>query len=220
VNHRRSALALLTLSLAGSADTLRLRSGATVNGNFLGGSADEIRFMVNDAVERFPRADVAFVTFGGDDAPSGIAPVAAPKIDPGPDIANVPFLRGSDGYITLEREIGMMDRQRGGYGGYGGGTVYRIPGQSSQVRVRQSDKIVFVIRASGVDPRQFQLYRLESRMGYRQTQPTMGGAPMGLPMRVNKIGDNVYELTPSRLSWGEYAVSAMNSSQSYCFGVD
>ncbi|MGA2197029.1 MAG: hypothetical protein ABSH40_17335, partial [Bryobacteraceae bacterium] len=50
---------------------------------------------------------------------------------------------------------------RGG-GMYGlGGTVYRIQGARSNVRVRQSDRVVFVVRfESGGDPRQFQLFRL------------------------------------------------------------
>jgi hypothetical protein len=73
----------------------------------------------------------------------------------------------------------------------------------------------------GSDPGQFQLYRLESRMGSRQTQPAMGGAPPGLPVTINKVGDSVYEITPTRgLYPGEYAVSPMNSNEGYCFGVD
>jgi hypothetical protein len=85
--------------------------------------------------------------------------------------------------------------------------------------VRQSDRIVFVVR--GIDPRQFQLYFLESRMGYRQTQPIMGGMPPSWPVSIRKIGDNVYEFTPTRpLHAGEWALSPMNSNDSYCFGVD
>ena len=206
------------LALAGHADTLRLRNGTTVNGSFLGGSADEIRFMVNDEVEHFRRADVAEVVFGSIDGPSNTAP---PRVDAGPDVANTPFLRGATGYIPLEREYGMMTRTGGGMYGMGGGMVYRIQGMQSPVRVRQSDRLVFVVRSTMGDPRQFQLYRLEPRMGYRQTQPTMGGMPPSLPLSIRKIGDNVYELTPMRQLYpGEYAVSPMNSNESYCFGVD
>lgn len=206
------------LAFAGRADTLRLRNGTTVNGSFLGGSADEIRFMVNDEVEHFRRADVAEVVFGSIDAPSNTAP---PRVDAGPDVANVPFLRGASGYIPLERAYGMMTRNGGGMYGMGGGMVYRIQGMQSPVRVRQSDRLVFVVRSTMGDPRQFQLYRLEPRMGYRQTQPTMGGTPPSLPVSIRKISDNVYELTPMRQLYpGEYAVSPMNSNESYCFGVD
>ncbi|HYW46504.1 MAG TPA: hypothetical protein VE959_26805 [Bryobacteraceae bacterium] len=204
--------------MSSRADTLRLRSGSIVNGSFLGGTADDIRFLVNDDVQHYARAEVAEIVFNSDTTPS--ASPETPKIDMVPDIAGAPFLRGSSGYIPLEREIGMMSRGGGMYGM--GATVYRIQGPRSPVRVQQGDRLVFVVRLNaGGDPRQFQLYRLESRMGYRQTQPTMGGTPPALPVTINKIGVSVYEITPARpLYPGEYAVSPMNSNESYCFGVD
>jgi hypothetical protein len=58
-------------------------------------------------------------------------------------------------------------------------------------------------------------------MGYRQTQPTMGGTPPSLPLTINKTGDSVYEITPARRLYpGEYSISPFNSNESYCFGVD
>jgi len=49
----------------------------------------------------------------------------------------------------------------------------------------------------------------------------MSGRPPALPVNVNKVSDSVYEITPARpLYPGEYAVSPMNSNDSYCFGVD
>ena len=215
----RFTILALALAISSQADTLRLRNGSTVNGSFLGGTADDIRFLVNDEVQHYARAGVAEIIFGTIDAPSA-GPEATPRIDMGPDIVGAPFLRGSSGYIPLEREIGMMSRGGGMYGM--GATVYRIQGPRSPVRVRQRDRLVFVVRLNrGGDPRQFQLYRLESRMGYRQTQPTMGGTPPGLPVTINEVGDSVYEITPARALYpGEYAVSPMNSNESYCFGVD
>ena len=214
----RFTILALALAMSSQADTLRLRNGSTVNGSFLGGTADDIRFLVNDEVQHYARAGVAEIIFGSIDAPS--AGPEAPRIDMGPDIVGAPFLRGSSGYIPLEREIGMMSRGGGMYGM--GATVYRIQGPRSPVRVRQGNRLVFVVRLNpGGDPRQFQLYRLESRMGYRQTQPTMGGTPPGLPVTINEVGDSVYEITPARALYpGEYAVSPMNSNESYCFGVD
>lgn len=214
----RFAIPALLLAISGQADTLRLRNGSTVNGSFLGGTADEVRFMVEDQVQRFPRADVVEVVFSSLAQPNGTA-APAPRIDVGPDIIGAPFMRGASGLIPLEREIGMISHSGGMYGM--GGSVYRIQGPRSPVRVRQGDRLVFVVRLSpGADPRQFQLYRLESRMGYRQTQPTMGGTPPGLPVSIGKIGDSVFEITPARLYPGEYAISPMNSNASYCFGVD
>ena len=214
----RFTILALALAMSSQADTLRLRNGSTVNGSFLGGTADDIRFLVNDEVQHYARAGVAEIIFGSIDAPS--AGPEAPRIDMGPDIVGAPFLRGSSGYIPLEREIGMMSRGGGMYGM--GATVYRIQGPRSPVRVRQGNRLVFIVRLNpGGDPRQFQLYRLESRMGYRQTQPTMGGTPPGLPVTINEVGDSVYEITPARALYpGEYAVSPMNSNESYCFGVD
>jgi hypothetical protein len=208
----------LILAIQIQADTLRLRNGSTVSGNFLGGTADEVRFLVGDDVQHYARADVAAIIFGSINAPAR-GPYPAP-VDPGPDLAGAPFLRGSNGYIPLEREIGTMARGGGLYGGFG--TVYRIQGAYSPVRVRQRDRLVFVVRLNpGGDPRQFQLYRLESRMGYRQTQSSMGGMPPALPVTINKIGESVYEIIPARALYpGEYAVSPANSNESYCFGVD
>jgi hypothetical protein len=214
----RFSIVALVLAMSSQADTLRLRNGSIVNGVFLGGTADDVRFSVNDQVQHFARADVAGIIFSSIIAPS--AGSEAPVIDRDPDVAGAPFLRGSSGLIPLEREIGMTSRGGGIYGG--GATVYRIQGPRSPVRVRQGDRLVFVVRLNpGSDPRQFQLYRLESRMGYRQTQPAMGGTPPSLPLSINRISDSVYEFTSARTLYpGEYAFSPMNSNESYCFGVD
>ena len=214
----RFTVLAVVLAMSIRADTLRLRNGSILNGTFLGGTADDVRFSVNDEVRHYARADVAEIIFSSNNAPP--ASPEAPRIDMGPDIVGAPFLRGSAGYIALEREIGMTSRGGGMYGI--GATVYRIQGPRSPVRVRQGDRLVFVVRLNpSGDPRQFQLYRLESRMGYRQTQPTMGRTPPALPVTINKIGDSVYEITPARALYpGEYAVSSMTSNESYCFGVD
>jgi hypothetical protein len=215
----RITIIAVILAISSQADTLRLRNGSVVNGSFLGGTADDVRFLVNDEVLHYARADVAQITFSSTNAPS-VSPEAPPRIDLGPDIIGAPFLRGASGYIPLEREMGTMSRAGGMYGI--GAPVYRVQGPRSPVRARQGDRIVFVVRLNpGGDPHQFQLYRLESRMGYRQTQPTMGGTPPSLPVTVKRIGDSLYEISPARALYpGEYAVSPMGSNESYCFGVD
>lgn len=212
---------IFVLVLTTRADTLRLRDGSTVTGNFLGATADDIRFSVNGEVQHYARANVAGIDFSP-------APIDAPAISSepdwvvrGPDYVNAPFLRGANVFIPLEREVATVSRGGGIYG-YGGATVYRVQGARSPVRVRQTDRIVFVVRLDpGWDPHQFGLFRLDSRMGFRQTQPAMGGSPPALRVTINKVGDSVYEITPSRpLAPGEYAVSPLNSNDSYCFGVD
>jgi hypothetical protein len=215
-----------TLAMIIQGDTLRLRSGGTVTGSFLGGTANEVRFMVDDQVRRFPLADVVAVDFSGamTSSEERVAPIVDPpppvRADPQPNVVGVPFMRGAAGLISLESEMPMLVRNNTMYG-MGGGTVYRIQGPQSPVRVRQGDRLVFVVRLTSGDPRQFQLYRLESRMNYRQTQATMGGSPMGMQVSINRVSDSVYEIAPTRnLPPGEYAISPMNSSVTYCFGID
>jgi hypothetical protein len=219
----RFTMLALALLMAGQADTLRLRDGAVVTGNWLGGTTDEVRFMVDDQVRRYPRVDVVEVDFTSIGAANPVAPVApvAPPVAIQPDVSGVPFLRGASGLIPLEREIGMMVRSNTMYGM--GASVYRIQGAQSPVRLRRSDKIVFVLRLnSGGDPRRFELYQFESRMNYRQTQPLRGGGrPPALPVTITQVGDSIYEISPARpLFAGEYSVSLIDLNQSYCFGVD
>jgi len=231
---KRLIVLTLAFALASAGDTLRLRDGSTVNGDFMGATFDDIRFSVNGEVQHYARANVAEILFSGApvDAPPPVPPpvpasVPAPAssepdwVIKGPDYVGAPFLRGASGFLALEREYATPARSAGVYG-MGGATVYRIQGGRSNVRVRQGQKIVFVVRLDGGgDPRQFQLFRLESRMNYRQTQATMGGSPPVLPLTIQKVGDSVYEIFPSRaLAAGEYSVSAANSNDSYCFGVD
>jgi hypothetical protein len=221
----RITTVILALLAAGQADTLRLRNGDTVTGSWLGGSADEVRFMVDDRVQKYPRAEVVSVDFTSIGPSSAIAPAVpvAPVAPPPvlePNQTGVPFLRGASGFISLERTYAMQVRNNGMYGM--GPTVYRIQGPQSPVRVRQGDKIVFVVRLNPRDdPRRFELYQLESRMGYRQTQPSMGGGPPpGIPVTINKISDSTYEITPARQLYpGEYSFSPMGSNENYCFGV-
>jgi hypothetical protein len=212
----------LALLVAGRADTLRLRNGTALTGSWLGGTADEVRFMVDDRVQRYPRADVVSVDFTSNGVSNAIAPVApvAPPPVLEPDVTGVPFMRGASGLISLERTYAMPVRGNATYGM--GPSVYRIQGPQSPVRVRRGDNIVFVVRMnSGGDPRRFELYQLESRMNYRQTQPSMGGGrPPALPVTINKISDYTYEISPARQLYpGEYSFSPIDSNQSYCFGV-
>jgi hypothetical protein len=59
----------LTLALAvaaiGLADTVTLKSGRVVNGNYLGGTPRQVRVEVGDRVETFDVGDIAKIEFGG-----------------------------------------------------------------------------------------------------------------------------------------------------------
>ena len=133
----RFIILMLALAVASPADTLRLRDGSIVNGDFLGGTADDIRFSVNGEVQHYARAKVAEITFS---AAPGNALAGASEPDwilRGPDYVGAPFLRGASGYVPLEREVAMAAR---GGGIYGTGAVYRVQGAHSPVRVRQGDR--------------------------------------------------------------------------------
>jgi hypothetical protein len=73
--------ALLAIAVLCSADTLTLRSGRTVNGQFLGGTARQVRMAVGDRVETFDVSDISDLQFGDGGAP---APAPAPP-PPAPD---------------------------------------------------------------------------------------------------------------------------------------
>jgi len=76
----RIAKVLATLLLAhgfwGRADTLSLRNGTTVTGSWAGADAEQIRFLVQDQIQTYPRSDVSAVTFG-DKQPKSQPPPAA-----------------------------------------------------------------------------------------------------------------------------------------------
>src|SRR5579885_2889658 len=56
---------LLAIVTIGAADTLTLRSGQVVRGEYLGGDARHVKMAVGDRVENFLVDDVASLQFGG-----------------------------------------------------------------------------------------------------------------------------------------------------------
>lgn len=60
-------LTVLTVAAAvlGYADTLTLRSGRVVHGDYIGGDARHVKFTVGDRVENFPVDDIDSLQFGG-----------------------------------------------------------------------------------------------------------------------------------------------------------
>jgi hypothetical protein len=63
------------------ADTLTLRDGKTVEGNYAGGDTRTIRMMVGDALQTFQVADVAGLTFGSSSTSSAEPQPSAPPPD-------------------------------------------------------------------------------------------------------------------------------------------
>jgi hypothetical protein len=65
------------------ADTLTLRSGRVVTGQYLGGDARHVRMAIGDHVDTFNVEDVGDLQFGGDAPPPPPAPVPPPPPDQG-----------------------------------------------------------------------------------------------------------------------------------------
>lgn len=105
-------VALLLATLSASADTLRLKSGAVIEGTFLGGDARTIRFLGADGASRqHPITDVAAIEFGG--APvtaaapaASAAPTARATIPPGTIIS----VRMIDSIDAKETAVGERYR--------------------------------------------------------------------------------------------------------------
>jgi hypothetical protein len=76
--HRILALVLAVCSIA-AADTLRLKSGRTVGGTYLGGDARNIRFDNGDRVQSYSVNDVAEIRFGSSaEGGSALTPTPTP----------------------------------------------------------------------------------------------------------------------------------------------
>ena len=81
---RLTTIAAVVVSLC-CADTLTLRSGRVVTGQYVGGDARHIRMAIGDHVDTFDVEDVGDLQFGGD-APSGPPPVTGVQIPAGTPI--------------------------------------------------------------------------------------------------------------------------------------
>jgi hypothetical protein len=86
------ALALAVAGI-GLADTVTLRSGRVVNGNYLGGTPRQIRVDIGDRIETLDVADVARIEFGGPPPAPPPAPAAEapPRLQRNPNPS--PILR-------------------------------------------------------------------------------------------------------------------------------
>jgi len=76
----RSLLLLLgvfVLALSASADTLELKDRRVVNGKYMGGTQENVRFLVNGKIELYPVEQIVALTFGGEER-SGDKPSAGP----------------------------------------------------------------------------------------------------------------------------------------------
>lgn len=215
----RTAFLVFAVAVACDADTLQFRDGSSVTGTWLGGTAHEIRFLVNNQAQSFPKSDIVEVTFGAISAPK---PITAPKIVLQPDRTGVVYFEDpTERLIQLEWVISRKIPSSS----LPGPTlwIWRVPGAHSPVRVTAGATMNFLVRLrNGEDPYKYELYPISSKGDYRQTISVRSGArPPALQMTVNVIGDGTYAISPVHfLGRGEYALSPRDSNESFCFGID
>jgi hypothetical protein len=148
--------------------------------------------------------------------PQPVAVVVPPPVPRPPDrpvsipsepdfIGAVYFQDESGTLLSLEQNRGIERK-----------TYWEMAGARSQVRFKSGQKMTFVVRlATGIDPKSFKLYPLETKNENRRT------TPMTLTFNVIKVGESSYGLIPVQdLAAGEYAFSPKNSDEAYCFGID
>jgi hypothetical protein len=216
----KHAIALLfVLLVTAHADTLTLRNGSSVTGTWLGAEANQITFLVDGQPRSYPRPDVLRVTFGSE------PPKAASGIDP--EIIGAIYVQRDSGVLApLERTQAMVHSSATiNAGGYKvPGRYWEMDGAKSPVRIKSGQKTMFVVRLSyGMDPGSYILSPLEARSDSRRTKadPKNRNAPLSLPLKVTKVGESSYGLTPATdLPPGEYAFNPNTSNDVYCFGVD
>jgi hypothetical protein len=71
--------AIVLLAAAAAADTLELKDGRVLQGTFMGGTQNTVRFMVDNEVKVFQRADVLAITFGSTTAAAAKTPAKSPS---------------------------------------------------------------------------------------------------------------------------------------------
>jgi len=80
----------VVLASLGCADTLTLRNGRVITGQYLGGDARQIRMAIGDRVDTFNVEDVGDIEFGGNAAPPSSQPPPAPDQNQGPGFRPLP----------------------------------------------------------------------------------------------------------------------------------
>lgn len=116
----RSTLALVTLvALAGSGfgDTLELTDGSLVEGRFLGGTQQTVRFQVGEEVVTYPVGDVLALTFTGappapETAPAEVEQVPQAEAEPVPAEPSPPAVSIPAGTRILFRAQEPLDSRR------------------------------------------------------------------------------------------------------------
>jgi len=221
MTRRRLVLPFVWL-ISAHADTLIFRNGAKLTGDWVGLDAERVKVMVDGQIQAYSRVDVSAVTFAGEpanrteNAPAARAPAEPANI-------GVVYLQDESGALwPLERNQGIQ--RTGGRSREAGVAYWEMAGAKSPVRLKSGQKMLFVVRlANGIDPATFSLFPLDTRQGERRTRsdPRNRSTPLQAALNIMNVGEVSYGLTPvNPLPPGEYAFSATNSNDAYCFAVD
>jgi hypothetical protein len=148
-----------------------------------------------------------------------------------PEVIGVPYYIDpvQNTAVPLEKELANTKFSSRMLGFAGSTTRAELKGNRSSFRLRSAQVPEFVIR--GVDPSRFKLYRLKSKKDRRELRISSSGV-LGLsgkvtleefeiPLSIAECGLACYKLKPeSELGAGEYAISPVDSNDSFTFGID
>ena len=70
---------VFALTMAGFADTVTLRDGRVLNGNYLGGTPRQVRLDMGDRIETLDVGDIVRIEFGGQAAAPDRDPWSVPR---------------------------------------------------------------------------------------------------------------------------------------------
>jgi hypothetical protein len=109
---KRGALSILVAALvvmrAAAADTLRLRSGQTVEGVFLSADQSQVKFLEPGAQPKvYPLANVEGITFAALPTPTSAAPTTSPKP------SNVTVLAGTSIMVRMVNSLSTSQNRAG-----------------------------------------------------------------------------------------------------------
>lgn len=107
---------------------------------------------------------------------------------------------------------------------------YQIPGSSSPIKIKKSDKVVLICKSvtNTIDPNQvINVYQFESKTKYRQVLTgvvgTFTGAEFGankFTFKASKYGQSSYKIEIDNLPCGEYGVTILNPMLFSCFAIE
>lgn len=130
--------------------------------------------------------------------------------------------------VDLERQTAKVKGKVKAFGFGGAKSIAELKGTKSSVRLIANQPLEFVLQlANGVDPNKVELYIFEIKKDKREAilgKATMLSAEAGngrIQINVMKHGQSSYKIVAAKnLAPGEYAFSATESYDVFCFGVD